>query len=192
MPSDYSYLDTSGTGLYREAIEKERSLALSHNTKVFNKAAFASANPNSMTRVEKEETFEAVNTKVSPPWPIDSARSKGASSARSISARNKSASSRSNGPASSRSSARDPLEEIRSSALVSALSSARSGGSSARVSSSRVLDSVRTDMSTGRLEATMASLSAERTALMKRLAAVEEELGSEQKTASPKGRGTKR
>ena len=64
MPSDYSYLDTSGTGLYREAIEKERSLALSHNTKVFNKAAFASANPNSMTRVEKEETFEAVNTKV--------------------------------------------------------------------------------------------------------------------------------
>jgi hypothetical protein len=38
----------------------------------------------------------------------------------------------------------------------------------------------------------MTSLSAERAALMKRLAAVEEELVGEEKTGVPKRRGTKR
>jgi hypothetical protein len=60
MPSDYSYLDTAGTGLYREAIEKERSLSITHKEKSFDKATFASANPNAMTNVEKEELPKAV------------------------------------------------------------------------------------------------------------------------------------
>ena len=140
-------------------------------------AAFgATANPNTIGRFTEPppKGLPPVdpNYKVEPPWTLDDeAKDTIAYLPSSVSARG-----------TARPSARD---SARGSTHASSRASTRIIGTSARP-----LDSVRTDMSTGRLEVTMASLLAEKSALMKRLNAVEKEIRDDRKKTDPKKNGT--